>query len=372
MTFWVPFLTHQQFVSPQSLNFGVSGQNSAQIAARVGDVIDSGAGVCVVLAGTNDIGGLTVAQTKTNLSAIYEALANANIMIIALPILPRTLSGEANYSFPQEVNEWIRQQGQNYAGFKFIDPFLFGDPYSVTYSPRTGYTYDGLHPMAIGMRYVSQPVADYLNSLVAAPTPQVRSVTDYFNASNPRGVLNPNPLLGGDSGTPPEVGDVADDYNISANAGGGDVSSLVVTASKDVSAAGMVNQKIVLGGSATGGFDTNVIFSIPVDEGNLNAGDQIELLADIEVAGGTVGVSGISAYVYANQSGVAKFAYDGYAVVSDDLTEDDFTGTFRTPAMTLTADPTVAEIGIKISLKNTGTTRSADVRINNMALRKIV
>lgn len=372
-TFWVPFLTRQKFVSPQSLNFGVSGETSGQIAARVDDVVNSGAGTSVVIAGTNDIGANSTATCQANLATIYAALAAANTLIIALPILPRTLTGESNYSFPQAVNEWIRDQAKNYPGFKFVDPFLFGDPYSLTYSPRTDYTYDGLHPFAIGARYIAKPIADYLNTLVPESGPMVRSVTDYFNSSNPRGCLNINPLLGGNSGTPGGIGDIADGYIVSANANGGNVDSLVVTCSKSTSTLfGMVNQRIVVSGTATGGFDTNVILSSIVDHTLLASGDVIELLADIEVVGGTIGISGVSAYFFATQSGVAKFSYDGYAVVSDDFTVDGFTGTFRTPPMTLTANPSASGIGIKISLKNTGTTRSCDVRINNIALRKIV
>lgn len=373
MTFWVPFLTWQKFVSPQSMNFGISGQTSGQIAARVATVVAANPGICVVLAGTNDIGANSVATCKANLATIYAALAAANILIIALPILPRTLSGESKYSFPQAVNEWIRDQAKNYPGFKFIDPFLFGDPYSLTYSPRTNYTYDGLHPFAIGMRYISKPVADYLNTLVPESGAQVRSVTDYFNADNPRGCLNTNPMLVGTSGTPGGIGNIADSHNVSANANGGSVTGLTVACSKSTSTiTGIVNQRIVLSGSATGGWDTNVILSSIVDHTLLASGDVIELLADIEVVGGTVGISGVSAYFFATQSGVAKFSYDGYAVVSDDFTVDGFTGTFRTPPMTLTANPSASGIGIKISLKNTGTTRSCDVRINNLALRKIV
>lgn len=373
MTHWVPFLTRQKFISPQSLNFGIVGETSAQIAARVADVVASGAGTCVVIAGTNDIGALTFAQTTGNLATIYAALSAANILIIALPILPRTLAGEANYSFPQRVNEWIREQGKNYAGFKFIDPFIFGDPYSLTYSPRTGYTYDGTHPMAIGMRYLAEPVADYLNTLVPESGAQVRSVCDYFNTSNPRGCLNPNPMLVGTAGTPSGIGPIANSYNVGANAGGGSIGSLVVTCSKSVSTiTQMENQKIVVSGTATGGFATNVILSLVGNIPNLSAGDTIELLADIEVAGGTIGISGIAAYAYATMVGVTKWAYDGYAVVSDDLTSDAYTGTFRTPPLVLTAAPSASGLGIGIWLKNTGTTRSCDLRINNIAVRKIV
>jgi lysophospholipase L1-like esterase len=375
---WVPFLTAQRFSTTQALNFGVSGQTSAQIAARVGDVIAANPGVCMVCAGTNDIGSLTTAQTQANLATIYEALSKAGIIVIALPILPRTLVPEASYSFPQKVNEWIRQQPQNYAGLRFVDPFLFGDPYSVSYSPNTGYTYDGLHPMAIGAFTICDPVATYLNTLIAEPGASIRSVCDYWNSSNLRGALNANPLLGGNGGTKGAgvTGDVADSHRVQAFANGGSIGSLTVTCSKSTATSpltGMVNQRIVLGGTATGGFDTCVILDVPAGVPNISAGDTIEMFADIEVAGATIGVSGVEAYLAVQMNGTYKYVRDGYAIVSDDyIWKAIGRGTFRTPPLAISGTIGGSLIGIKIYLKNTGTTRSADVRVNNIVVRKVV
>lgn len=377
MGHWVPFLCQQRVISPQNLNFGIAGQTSAQIAARVSDVVNSGAGICIVLAGTNDIGSFTVSQTQANLTTIYATLAANNILIIALPILPRTLPGEANYSFPQKINEWIKDQAKNYPGFKYIDPWLFGDAFSLTYSPRSGHTFDGLHPMAIGAYTLSVPISDYLNTLFPAPGSSIRSVCDYFNSTNLRGVLNTNPMLVGTSGTlgAGVTGQVADNYRVQAFANGGSIGSLTVACSKSVATLfGIVNQRIIVGGTATGGFDTSVIFDTPAASiSNLNAGDVIELLTDIEVGGATIGVSGIEACFYYQSNGVYKYAKDGYAIVSDDYNTNAIANaTFRTPPITLSGTLGASGVWIKIYLKNTGTTRSADLRINNICLRKVV
>lgn len=376
MTHWLPFLTSQRFVSPQELNFGVSGQTSAQIAARVSSVVASGAGVCVVLAGTNDIGSLTVAQTKANLATIYKVLAAAKIMIIAMPILPRTLSGESNYSFPQQINEWIRAQANNYAGFRFIDPYTFGDQYSTTYSPRSGYTFDGLHPVAIGAFTITQPIADCLNALIPYPGMAVRSVCDYWNGYNPRGVLNANALFGGTGGVlgGGVTGQVADSYRVQAFANGGAIGSLTVACDKNTATrTGGVNQRIVVGGSATGGFDTSVILDYPAGLSNIAAGDTLEMLADIEIAGATIGVSGVEAYLAVQLNGTYQYVRDGYAIVSDDYIWRDIPeARFRTPPLTLAGTIGASILGIKIYLKNTGTTRSCDLRINTLAVRKVV
>lgn len=382
-THWIGFLTSQRFTSPQSLNFGVSGNTSEQMFARVGDVIASGAGVCVVSGPTNDIGGTTLGGTPFTptitmgfMSAIYEKLANANILIVALPILPRTLSEEANFSYPQRVNAEIAKQDRGYPGFRFINPYVFGDQYSATFSPRAGYTYDGLHPMAIGSFTVHFPIAEHLNTLVPYPGPAVHSICDYYNASNLRGCLNLNSLFGGTDGTLGSgvTGQVADNYRVQAFANGGDISSMTVTCSKGTSArTSGVNQRIVIGGSATGGFDTCVVLDVPVTVANCGAGDTLEVVADVEIAGATIGVSGVEAYLTAQINGTYKWARDGYPVVSDDYVWRDVPeARFSTPPLTLSGTVGNVLFGIKIYLKNTGTTRSIDLRVNNIAVRKVL
>lgn len=378
MTFWVPFLTRQRFVSPQSLNFGIIGQTSAEIAARVGDVVASGAGSCVVLAGTNDLGTNDFAATTASLASIYKALSDANIMIVSLPILPRTIGADANaeqnWGFINRVNSWIAKQGQVYPGYRFVDPrFLFGDPYSLDLSPRTGFTYDGLHPVAIGMRYISKPIAEYLNTMLPDTSIQVSSPTDYFSAYNPGGTLNNNPMLAGSAGTlgPRATGAVANDWAIGAyDGGGGAITSLNVAASK-VTVNNLDAQRILISGTATGGYQTIVVFEQTFSPTNLKSGDTIEAICDFQTAGGVVGVSGIATYVMVTQNGVDKFSWDGHAVVSDDLSAEAIAGVSRTPAMTLTHDATQARCGVWVFLKNTGSERAASIDISSFAIRKV-
>jgi lysophospholipase L1-like esterase len=377
-TFWVPFLTSQRYSSPQALNFGISGQTSTQIAARVSDVVASGAGVCVVCAGTNDItGGLTTAQTQSNLAAIYDALAAAQILVIALPILPRTLLTEPQYSFPQKINDWIQQQGAVRPGFRYIYPFTFSDPYSLSFSPRPDWTYDGLHPKAIGAFAIATPIAEYLNTLIPYSAPEIRSVTDYWNPSNLRGPVNPNPMVAGVLGTLGAgiTGAVADAYRVQAFANGGNISSLAVTCSKSIALRTEIeNQRIVVGGTATGGFDTCVIFDLLSSVPNVVAGDTIELMADIEIPGATIGVSGVEAYLAAEMNGVFKWVKDGYPIVADDFLFKPLPeGRFRTPPLLLSGTIGPRFAGIKISFRNTASAaRSIDLRINNFAVRKVV
>lgn len=374
MTFWLPFLTRQRFTSPQSLNFGISGETSAQIAARVHQVIHSGAGVCVVLAGTNDLGSVPLATTKANLESIYKALTDAHVLTIALPILPRVVAGGSQYGFINEVNAWIANQQSIYPNFRFIDPtYDFGDEFSVSMSPRNGYAYDGLHPTGFGMRNIARPIAAFLNTLLPEPPYRLR-VTDHFSAAHlTDGYLNPNPFIRGTGGTVGTgvTGTAPDNWSLDTSAGGGGIGSLSVAGSRGVDSAGFDAQRILIGGTATGGFQTVVTltqYGYPLPYA-VRAGDRIYNEADVEFAGGALGISGVAAFVAATVGGVDYFAWDGYPIVSDGFSQDGLRGTLRTPELTLPGVPTVFHSGYYIYLMNSGSARSADVRISSGAVR---
>lgn len=349
MGFWLSTLTRQAFQSPQSLNFGVSGDTTAGALARVQNVINSGAGTCVVLIGTNDYGA-AIATVKANLSAIYKALTDANILTIAMPILPRTATGTTAYGWFNTINQWIREQEKNYPNLRVIDAApWFGDPYDLENKPRPGFTYDGLHPMGIGARYMTKPVADYLLTLRQPLARRVFTVTDhYWPTTNEGGYINQNPMMSGTTGTVGAgiTGQLATDWAINLSAGGGDLSDLTVTVSKVTNVAtGMVAQKVTYSGDVTGGWQTIIGIN---DNGltyqdKLKAGDQVYFEVDLDIPGGLPGVSGIVPFLGIQQNGVWKYAYGGYAVVSDDWTVDGFRGVIRTPPITLTHALAVGE-----------------------------
>ena len=375
---WLGTLTQGRFVSRQDLVFGVSGDTSWGALARIQPVIDSGAGTCMVLIGTNDIATNDFTATITALDGIYTALADANMQIIALPILPRTLVTATNYGFANRVNRWIAEAGDRYPNFRFIDPYLFGEPYSLTMSARNGYTYDGLHPVAIGMRYIMKPVADFLNTLRPIPPRSIRTVTDhYVSGANPTGTANPNPMMAGTAGTTSAggstlTGTAPDSWNLFADAGGGTITGLNVAGSESVSATGLVCARVVLSGTATGGYQTVVGLNQYNFPGGFVAGEKVQFIVEVEVEGGTIGVSGVAAYLQATQGGVDKFAWDGHPVVSDDLTADNYSGLLVTPVMELTHNPTLTSCGVWIFLKNVGADRSIAVKVVSAAVRRVV
>lgn len=382
MGFWIPTLTRQAFQTRQDLNFGVSGDNTAGALARIQSVIDCGAGTCVVLIGTNDIGG-SISATKANLSAIYSALTDAGILTIAMTILPRTAVGTSAYGWLNTINQWIRKQENNFPCLRVVDASQpFGDPYSLTMSPLPGFTYDGLHPMGIGARYAAQPVADLLLTLRKPQSRQLQTITDhYWPTTNEGGYLNQNPALSGTGGSVSGgvTGQLADHWSITTSQGGGDLSALSIAASKITHpATGMAAQRITYSGNVTGGWQTVIVmndYGLQYQE-HLKAGDKVEFIVELDIPAGLPAVSGVVPFFAIDQASTLKSAYGGSVSVSDDWTNSGFRGVIKTPALTLThalAPGENARCDIWIYFKNVPHTGvSGTIDILSAAVRKIV
>jgi len=382
LNFWVPALTRQAFQTHQGLNFGVSGDTTAGALARIQDVIDSGAGTCVVLIGTNDV-GTSLSSVKANLSGIYQALTDAGILTIAMPVLPRNAVSTSDYGWLNSINQWIRKQEAHFPCLRVIDATqYFGDLNSLTYSPKPGFTYDGLHPMAIGARYAAQPIADYLLTLRRPQSRQLQSITDhYWPTTNEGGYLNQNPAMSGTGGTVGAgiSGVLADGWAISRSEGGGDMSALNVTASKIIHpGTGSVAQRISYSGNVTGGWQTVITlydFGLTYQE-HLRAGDTIEFIVELDIPGALPAVSGVVPFIQIQQAGNWKSSYAGSTSTSDDWTNDGFRGVLKTPPLTLThalAAGENARCDIWIYFKNVAHTGvSGTIDVLSAAVRKVV
>jgi lysophospholipase L1-like esterase len=114
-TGWVdqlPVLSSQSVYSADPTeNFGVPGNTTTQMLARVSDVYTKPCKHVFVLGGTNDVGTLTPAQTATNLSAIYSALKAHGKDPIACTIPPKNAAVAA----AQQTNVAIRSVASQYS-----------------------------------------------------------------------------------------------------------------------------------------------------------------------------------------------------------------------------------------------------------------
>lgn len=157
------------FPGKDYINRGISGQTTSQMLLRFRqDVVEIGAKVVVLLAGTNDIAGntgpMTLEQTEANFASMAEIARANGIRVIFSSVLPVNNYTPNSATFfalrpPQQIealNRWLK----NYAA-------EHGDIYLDYYASmvdengylKRAYAEDGLHPNAAGYAAMA-PLAD--------------------------------------------------------------------------------------------------------------------------------------------------------------------------------------------------------------------
>ena len=151
------------------LNRGVDGQTTPEMLVRFRqDVIDLHPKVLVVLAGTNDVAGVTGPTRNEDIEANYASMADLarthGIRVVFASLLPvHNYTQDAKESFalrPRErilaLNTWIRDYcAKN--GFAYLDYFsaLVDDKGML----KRELSEDGLHPTAAGYKIMA-PLAE--------------------------------------------------------------------------------------------------------------------------------------------------------------------------------------------------------------------
>lgn len=140
--------------------YGVSGENTTEIAARIDTATALGPHQVTVLGGVNDFfDGFTTATTKANLTAMYDAIETAGAQPIAIKILPfgnASFWDAANEAKRLEINAWIDAQGHETVDLESV----VGDSTDPD-QPVLAAAYDsgdGLHPNAAGYTAMADAV----------------------------------------------------------------------------------------------------------------------------------------------------------------------------------------------------------------------
>jgi hypothetical protein len=303
--FWVPFLTDNRAISPPSLNFGQSGDTTTGLLARIGAPVAANCGSYHVMIGVNDLNNTqtnpSIATVEANLTSIYTALLTTGRPVVLSTILPRNLtSNPLAVDMLWQVNQWIRSRAGTIAGLYVVDPALFyGDPQSLTATPVTGptsiynYSYDGLHPMAIGAFHAFTPVANLFGKLYPNTRYRLASASDVFSVTNPIGNLLSNGMMtfAGVTGTVGgKVSGVAPDgwsaFNADASC---PICTYTAVSSPSTLSDGVTPAaKLTIAGTAQGGFATVVAYQYALDNlTNYAVGDVLRLSCRVEVAGGS-------------------------------------------------------------------------------------
>lgn len=223
-------------------NFGVSGQTSASILARILDVVAARPDIVVLDNGTNEISDGFSAINANDL-LIEAPLLAAGIKIVRLPILARDTAVGTSWGSAGDgrktaarLNRVRRERARTTHNMHFFDwNNDYVDPASVEGNPFTGYTIDGTHTAILAAYTIGVQFKNFLLANGLARQAIVPTVTpdDYYDQTgNPYGNMmptalaassgnRPNPLMAGTGGTngTGSSGSVATGYRVERASG---------------------------------------------------------------------------------------------------------------------------------------------------------
>jgi lysophospholipase L1-like esterase len=151
------------------INAGVAGNTTAQMLARIAaDVVNAKnpkPGFCIVLGGTNDVATTPTTVSLSNLAYMYDLLLGAGIEPIGATIPPRATNRDRISALNAGIRTMCHARGMHCLGFHE----LLTDPATGLY--KAGYSIDGVHPVAVGVRVMADAVNAALLPLFPVNTP---------------------------------------------------------------------------------------------------------------------------------------------------------------------------------------------------------
>ncbi|WYW01487.1 lipase [Pseudomonas phage vB_PpuM-Amme-1] len=293
---WVAMLTGVIRL-PYTLNFGIGGQNTAEMLARVEAVAAAVGDIVFFLGSTNDrtasAPAMTAGDSKRNITAIIRRLQRAGKIVIVGNETPRfgdkVLTGQA-LADHIEVHNWITNEVSKWT------PVVNTWDAIVEADLR-----DGLHPHVQGAFKLAQPYLPLVRRLEFLPVDLPVDSGDLYSAVNKTGSLGANPLLLGSSNMStasvnPTAGSVV---ATGFKAAGSAFTGLTTTWSKEVRTDGPGEYQVIQFGGTPSvaaaylAFSPTTTFSLA----NMAVGDVFSLVGAIRVDGTTSGILGVTAEV---------------------------------------------------------------------------
>ncbi|MGN5374572.1 GDSL-type esterase/lipase family protein [Sphingomonas hankookensis] len=339
--------------------FGVSGDRTDQMLARLPAAIATGAGLLYVQGGINNIGAVasgnpayTYAHAVTgevvtidsvaavamrDLRQIADTARRAGMtVVIENEIGGSSLSTAEKIGALNNLRAAIADYGAQTPGVHVHDAYaVVMQPGAATPTFRTGYAYDGIHATGRGAYWHGKSLATLLDRLVPPRSVLSRGAID--TPANGRRQLLANHLFtattGGTAGNG-VTGDVPSGWTaaVSTNAGSAVLSSVAnadgvgngVRAAIDFTAAGSFRLEQALGGTPGGQYHAN-----------LRPGDEVEGFALVEITGtpailAAVQMEASAASAGSGGTGVTSLDMTGPAAATDLGINDSALLTLRT------------------------------------------
>lgn len=276
---------------PAAFNFGVGGDTTAMMLARISSVVACSADIVLFMGGTNDrTSGMTVADTKRNIIAIVRRLQKAGKIVIVGNDTPRF--GTKALTTQQQIDhETIRDWVTN----ELSKITLVADTYSRIIQSDL---HDDLHVAVKGAYKVGAlgfgvVLSKYINLSVDLPTDS----TDIYSINNITGSLITNPLLTGNviqntGSVNPLVGSVV---ATGFKGAGSNLAGLNTEWYKEIAPFGE-SQCIKFSGASTSAgsyiaFTPTAVF----DLSNVSTGNVLSLMAGYDLVGDGNGILGVTA-----------------------------------------------------------------------------
>jgi len=174
---------------------GVGSDTSAQILARVPDVIADPPSICLIHAGVNSIAaGVPATSVISDINAIVGQLRAVGIRPVVFTLTPSVYFESATLVEAGKVNNWIKSLPVS-QGVKVIDwRSSVVDFASTTGAWVAAWTSDGVHPNDLGHHILGSRVARDLEPIITGIPAMVS------DASTGQGLLSLNPGMTGSGG----------------------------------------------------------------------------------------------------------------------------------------------------------------------------
>jgi lysophospholipase L1-like esterase len=371
---WALALCEQRVYFDKGWNFGVGGDNSADLLARINDVLAAGTDYVLVSIGGNDVTqSITSDETCANLEAIWDACYAAGKFVLASMIYPRgpqTTYTAAHKTKCARINNYIQQAQYRRERFEVLNPipiftdYSDGDGLSLEYM-----TYDGIHPGTWGAWRLGRSIAEIINALEPPRDDMFFDPSNVWHATdNPYGNLLPNGMLLGTGGSVSGgTGDVAASSQVDA------VGGLSVVASKVTSHRGVPAQRFVISGTAGVGVGQCALQQIAPD---WPIGTDVEALCVVRVDA-SVNLAGLQFDIRIDRgAGGILYAMAGELTTMTDvqamrLPDGSWVGVMRTPVITIPAD--AIDVRVRIGAGGyPGSTVSGAIEVSQIVLRPVM